>query len=219
MSAPRYPIARVIVADPPWAHNDALPGETRGAAKNYDVMPTREICQLRIPPTEPDALLFLWRLTNMPQDALDVCRAWGFTPKSELTWVKLTKGSASRVLKREVRIPKGTTQAGLLRIVMETHSPLAFAMGRYVRNSDEHCIIAARGRGASLIEDHGIRSTFFAPVGEHSEKPEEFFDIVERLTGRKGPYVELFARKKRRGWTTIGREVGSVLRPLEGATT
>lgn len=79
-------------------------------------------------------------------------------------------------------------------------------MGRTVRAEHETCIIATRGR--PRIMDHGVRSTFEAPVGVHSEKPDEFYRIVQQLT--LGPYTELFARKVRRGWRQHGLELGKL---------
>ena len=78
-----------------------------------------------------------------------------------------------------------------------------FGMGRTVRAEHETCLIAVRGKPTTL--DLSIRSTFEAKVGEHSEKPEEFYKIVEQL--RAGPYVELFARRHREGWTCFGNEL------------
>jgi N6-adenosine-specific RNA methylase IME4 len=45
---------------------------------------------------------------------------------------------------------------------------------------------------------------FLWPRGRHSEKPEAFLDLVERMS--PGPYVELFARRDRLGWDTWGNE-------------
>lgn len=81
-----------------------------------------------------------------------------------------------------------------------------FGMGRTVRAEHETCLIATRGRPITL--DKSIRSTFEAKAGRHSEKPEEFFTIVERL--RQGPYCELFARRVRQGWTCLGDEIKEV---------
>ena len=44
----------------------------------------------------------------------------------------------------------------------------------------------------------------FAPKREHSRKPEEQYDRLERLVA--GPYVELFARQSHEGWATWGNE-------------
>jgi len=83
------------------------------------------------------------------------------------------------------------------------HGNRHMGMGRTVRGEHEVCIVATRGR--PRVKSRGIRSTFDAPVGRHSAKPEAFFDLVEALAA--GPYVELFARRRRRGWTCIGNEV------------
>jgi len=113
MTAP----ARVLCADPAWEFRDKLPGKKRGAARNYETMSVAEIKKYPLPPIARDAFLFLWRVSSMPQEALDVVRAWGFVPKSEIVWVKQT---VSR--------------------------KLAFGMGHYVRNAHETAIIAVRGR-------------------------------------------------------------------------
>jgi len=76
-----------------------------------------------------------------------------------------------------------------------------FGMGRIVRAEHETCIVGKRGKVDVLCKN--IRSTFEAPAGAHSEKPEIFYtDIVEKLT--PGPYVELFARRRRKGWESYG---------------
>lgn len=86
-----------------------------------------------------------------------------------------------------------------------------FGLGRHVRLEHEVCLIATRGRVTPLRRD--IRSTFEAPVGTHSEKPDAFYALVEQLC--HGPYLELFARRQRPGWTCIGDELGT---RLEAAT-
>ena len=143
---------RVLAADPPWMPEDELPGETRGAAKNYACLPVEAIERFPIPPMAEDSILFLWRLASMQEEALRVSRAWGYVVKSELIWEKLT--------------PKGRPW---------------FGMGRFVRASHETCLIATRGRASALVLDHGIRSRFSAKVGRHSAKPDAFYAIAERL--------------------------------------
>jgi N6-adenosine-specific RNA methylase IME4 len=76
-------------------------------------------------------------------------------------------------------------------------------MGRTVRNCHEIALICKRGKPKRL--DAGVRSHFTAPRGRHSEKPDEFFRIVERLYA--GPRLELFARRQRDGWTCLGDEI------------
>lgn len=43
------------------------------------------------------------------------------------------------------------------------------------------------------------------PRGRHSAKPGEFYELVERCS--PGPYLEMFARENRPGWTVWGNEV------------
>jgi len=173
---------RVVLADPAWAFGDSLPGPGRGAVKHYGCMTAREICRMPLPPIASNALLLLWRVAAMQQEALDVCRMWGFTPKSEIVWRKLTA-------------PGKTKGSG-----NKPH----FGMGRYVRASHEVCIVAVRGR--VKVADASIRSVFEAHVLEHSRKPDEIYSIAERLVPG-GPYVELFARRRREGWTSIGDQL------------
>ena len=78
-----------------------------------------------------------------------------------------------------------------------------FGMGRTVRNEHETCIIATRGK--PQVRSHAVRSTFTAPVGRHSAKPDLFYETVEKLC--EGPYTELFARRQRVGWNCCGNEV------------
>jgi N6-adenosine-specific RNA methylase IME4 len=209
---------RVITADPPWSFGDKLPGPGRGAEKHYSVMPTDDICAFPLPPVEDDSLLFLWRVSAMQEEALRVVRAWGFVPKSEIVWVK-TSGSKSvdfeRVTRDHVsallsmRQPPEDVISNFAEDMRRCKEPnLAFGMGRYVRASHETCLVCARGKAAALVRDHSVRSVFFAPRQEHSRKPEEFYSIVERLA--PGPYVELFARHRRPGWTQFGDELGSL---------
>jgi N6-adenosine-specific RNA methylase IME4 len=78
-----------------------------------------------------------------------------------------------------------------------------FGMGRQVRAEHETCLIATRGRISPKVKN--VRSTFTAPAGEHSAKPDEFYEIVERMYD--GPYVELFARRQREGWKCFGNQL------------
>lgn len=78
-----------------------------------------------------------------------------------------------------------------------------FGMGRTLRAEHERFIVAHRGRPEILSKS--VRSVFEAPVGEHSAKPDAFYELAERLS--PGPYAELFARRQRKGWFCYGDEV------------
>jgi N6-adenosine-specific RNA methylase IME4 len=67
----------------------------------------------------------------------------------------------------------------------------------------EHVIFATRGDSqipAALRESNVIH----APRTRHSEKPDAFMDLVERVS--PGPYLEMFSRRARFGWDTWGDE-------------
>lgn len=142
---------KALVADPPWAFGDKLPGPGRGAAKHYPTMTVEQIKAYPMPEWDAKgAWLFLWRVASMQQEALDVVKAWGFTPKTEMVWVKQTRTGKAH-----------------------------FGMGRYLRASHETCIVATRGRVQPNLRN--VRSVFYAQTSEHSTKPDEFYDIVRSL--------------------------------------
>lgn len=167
--------ARLLMADPPWKFGDKLPGDTRGAEKQYPCLTVRQLVAFPLPPLAPDCLLLMWRVAAMQSEAILVLHAWGFQLKSELVWVK-------------------TTATG------KRH----FGLGHYVRASHETCLIGVRG--SVQVADRSVRSVFEAPVGRHSEKPDAIYEIAERLVPG-GPWVEMFARRRRPGWTSYGNQV------------
>ncbi len=87
------------------------------------------------------------------------------------------------------------------------HNPngegLFTGMGYHTRANTEPCLLATRGAPRRLAND--VHQVVMTPVGKHSEKPEEVARRIERLYG--GPYLELFARRARKRWTTWGNEV------------
>ncbi|MFC6021876.1 MT-A70 family methyltransferase [Plantactinospora solaniradicis] len=76
-------------------------------------------------------------------------------------------------------------------------------LGVYLRNQTEHLLLGVRGRAPVLFRGQG--SWFYAPLQEHSHKPEEQYAIIERCS--PGPYAELFARRKQPGWDVWGNQV------------
>jgi len=56
-------------------------------------------------------------------------------------------------------------------------------------------------------ESDRISSVLYSPVGEHSVKPDEFFDMVKRNYPPPVPLLEMYGRKQRKGWTVLGNEV------------
>ena len=85
---------RVIVADPPWAyHNRAEDPSHRGACP-YPQMGIAKICALGVASiAHEDGLLWLWTTNAHLEHAFPIARAWGFEPKTVLTWVKNRMGT------------------------------------------------------------------------------------------------------------------------------
>lgn len=74
--------------------------------------------------------------------------------------------------------------------------------GNYFRNATEHVLFALRGRLPTQAND--VPTWFVADRTRHSAKPERFYDLVERSS--PGPYLDMFARRRRLGWHTWGNE-------------
>jgi len=76
-------------------------------------------------------------------------------------------------------------------------------LGQYLRGKHELCLFGVRGRLKGL--SRSVASAFFSERGEHSAKPQEAYDAIERVS--PGPRLEMFAREPREGWTVWGNEV------------
>jgi N6-adenosine-specific RNA methylase IME4 len=71
--------------------------------------------------------------------------------------------------------------------------PPPFGLGKYFRGSTELCLFDIRG--SIETRSNSIPTHFEAPRGEHSEKPEKFYEIVREAS--YPPYGEAFQRKAR----------------------
>jgi len=78
-------------------------------------------------------------------------------------------------------------------------------MGFYTRSGTETCLLGIRGSKPRNKEATGISQVITAPRRRHSQKPDEQYSKIEALYS--GPYLELFARQQRPGWTSWGNEV------------
>ena len=80
----------------------------------------------------------------------------------------------------------------------------SFGMGNYFRGSTEHVLFGVKGSQPLKRKDVG--TWFAAPRGKggHSSKPVEFMELVESCS--PGPYLEMFARSEREGWSAWGAE-------------
>lgn len=172
----------LILADPPW-HFDTFSekGQSKGPSAHYSTMSIDQLCQLPVPAIAAgNSGLALWVYGPLLPEALVVMRAWGFDYKSDLlTWIKTTS----------------------------TGKP-AFGTGYTTRKNTEMMIYGTRRSGLKVF-DRSVRQSLFALRREHSRKPDEASEALERLFGPVRR-LELFARRRRPGWESWGNEL-----PLE----
>jgi N6-adenosine-specific RNA methylase IME4 len=191
----------VIMADPPWPYDSprALVGNGgrgsdggRAAAiiqadvsQHYEVMTVEQIKTLPVAAAAAkNSLLFLWTTNPFLADgtAVEVVRAWGFTPKNVLTWAKVQTDGETPSMKT----------------------------GHWFRSASEHIIFGVRG---SVRRPEGFEAMpTWRPAKRlpHSQKPDLFYEIVEK-TVPGGRFLEMFARREARNaqWSVWGNEVAS----------
>lgn len=129
------------------------------------------------------AHLYLWVPNALLAEGLAVMAAWGFTYKTNLVWFKIRKDGG----------PDGR------------------GVGFYFRNTTELLLFGVRGKCARTLAPGRRQVNVVATrKREHSRKPDEIYPIIEACS--PGPFLELFARNRRKGWTVWGdqapRETG-----------
>lgn len=84
-----------------------------------------------------------------------------------------------------------------------------FTLGNYLRNATEHVLLGTRGKAPVGFKSQP--TWMFAPLQDHSHKPEEIYAIIERISGKlgNGRKLELFARRRERGYHVWGNEIAS----------
>jgi N6-adenosine-specific RNA methylase IME4/ParB-like chromosome segregation protein Spo0J len=159
---------RTIVIDPPWPAEIDGNRDTEGRGYYpYPTMRIRDICAIDVASiAHPEGCaLWLW-VTNfhlVTGSFLELLDAWGFFGATMLTWCKPDMGQGQRL-----------------------------------RGATEHAVLAVRGDVPCLAGDQ--KTWFVGRVAdqvrgkkrEHSGKPGEFFDIVEKVTPASR-YAYLFA--------------------------
>ena len=76
-------------------------------------------------------------------------------------------------------------------------------MGHYVRGQHELILIGRKGKIRTPEESDRPSSVIMSPRREHSQKPDEVYDLIERMYP-SGTYLELFSRNERDGWEMWG---------------
>ena len=170
---------RTVLADPPWrfANRTGKVAPEHRRLSRYETLTAKEIAGLPVAELMADrSHCYLWVPNALLAEGLMVLENWGFTYKSNLVWHKVRKdgGSDGR------------------------------GVGFYFRNVSELVLFGTRGKLRTLAPGRRQVNLFASRKREHSRKPDELYDIVERCSD--GPYIELFARYPRLGWTAWGDE-------------
>lgn len=190
-----------ILADPPWRFQNRT-GKVAPEHKRlrrYRTMDIAEICALPVAQHVADkAHLYLWVPNALLPWGLQVMDAWGFEYKGNIVWHKVRKDG----------------------------EPDGRGVGFYFRNVTELVLFGVRGSMRTLAAGRRQVNLLKTRKEEHSKKPPELYEIIEACS--PGPFLELFARERRPGWTPWGDEVDSYVdarpvrrgyndRPLQGS--
>lgn len=175
-----------VLADPPWRfmnRTGKVAPEHRRLSR-YDTMTTAAIRALPVAEVATEnAHLYLWVPNALIADGLRVMASWGFTYKSNIVWAKRRKDGG----------PDGR------------------GVGFYFRNVTELILFGVKGSMRTLAPGRRQVNMIETRKREHSRKPDEQYDIIEACS--PGPYLELFARYARPGWTSWGLEADEGVTP------
>lgn len=169
-----------VLADPPWRFQNrtgkVAPEHRR--LNRYGTMNLEEICELPVEQVAATrAHLYLWVPNALLPEGLKVLEAWGFQYKSNIVWHKVRKDGG----------PDGR------------------GVGFYFRNTTELLLFGVRGKDArTLAPGRSQVNILKTQKREHSRKPDEMYDIIQSCS--RGPFLELFARGSRPGWSTWGNQ-------------
>lgn len=183
----------LVLADPPWLYWGS-PDKNAAAGKHYGLMSDEALQALPVRAVLASrAVVLIWTTSSSLARAVHLIEAWGLHYRGvAFDWVK-TRRDGRPMGARGVRpsITKPLTEQVLAASTM------------------------ARGRPLPL-SDEAICQTVFAPVGQHSAKPEDVQRRLERMypDARK---LEMFSRRARPGWSAWGDQAEESLpsMPLE----
>jgi len=167
-----------ILADPPWQFQNRtgkMAPEHRRLSR-YGTMTLDDILAMPVADlAAPRAHLYLWVPNAMLPDGIAVLKAWGFSYKSNIVWHKIRKDGG----------PDGR------------------GVGFYFRNTTELILFGVRGKDVRTLPPGRRQVNIIKTMKrEHSRKPDELYDLVEACSW--GPFLELFARGARKGWSAWG---------------
>jgi N6-adenosine-specific RNA methylase IME4 len=178
-----------VLADPPWrfANRTGKVAPEHRRLDRYSTMSLDAIKSLGVASVlAPNAHLYLWVPNALLPDALGVMAAWGFRYISNIVWAKRRKDGG----------PDGR------------------GVGFYFRNVTELLLFGVHGSMRTLSAGRSQVNMIETRKREHSRKPDEQYELIESCS--PGAYLELFARRRRPGWTVWGDESADDVAPRGG---
>lgn len=180
---------RAILADCPWLFkNRSEKGELKNPNQHYECLPMEDMMSFPVEVlAASDAAIFLWGTSPMLDQQITLMKSWQFRYVGVIPWCKESKNSGG----------------------LDTDDPehkWTFGPGYWFRSAAEFLIVGVRGAPRLLPTRTRVRNLIYAPVREHSRKPDQQYEIIEALL--PGPYLELFSRASRIGWDHFGNEAG-----------
>jgi N6-adenosine-specific RNA methylase IME4 len=178
---------RTVVADPPWRFQNSTgkiaPEHRR--LNRYRTLALDDIVALPVPDICEDvAHLYLWVPNALLPEGLAVLKAWGFAYKANIVWHKVRKDGGSD----------------------------GRGVGFYFRNVTELILFGAKGKNARTLGPGRSQVNLIqSRKREHSRKPDEQYRLIEDCS--PGPYLEIFGRGVRAGWTTWGEQADHTYTP------
>ena len=169
-----------ILADPPWQFQNST-GKIAPEHKRLNRYPTLDLEKIKALPVDEISKdrchLYLWVPNALVSEGLDVMKSWGFQYKSNIIWQKIRKDG----------------------------EPDGRGVGFYFRNTTEMLLFGVKGKNVRTLKLGRTQvNVIKSRKREHSRKPDEQYEIIEGCSW--GPYLELFARGKRKKWTVWGNE-------------
>jgi len=76
----------IIYADPPWEYEFSN-SNMRDIENHYPTLELEKIKEIKVP-SDDNAILFLWTPAPKLEEALEVMKAWGFSYRTNIVWIK-----------------------------------------------------------------------------------------------------------------------------------
>lgn len=195
----------LIYADPAWSYDNK--GSRAKADNHYRTMTLTELKRLPVwDLAADDAILAMWWVPPMPLEAIQLAEAWGFKVKNMclFSWHKLNKLAEQHIDTWLCAKTEVVTGADILTLIAEQ---TRMGLGNYTRSNVESVLVAVKGKGLPRLQAD-IKQMVMAPIGEHSAKPAEIREALEKLYGDV-KRIELFSRSDAQGWDHWGDETPS----------